>query len=226
MNRILFMQELERLLVDISEEDKVDALQYYNDYFDDAGVENEGQVIKELGTPQDIARSITDREIPSSTIEAPSVIDTDSHSNQKSSNTQYSHYKNTNNYNNRSTSTQNTKTHILNNKLLMIILLVLALPIILPVGLAIFSSLFALMMTGVGFVIGGFASLILVHTIPGTIAATKLAISGVGLMLIALGSLWTWGIFKFFKFISPQLARGITKITTGFKKNGGKTHAQ
>ncbi len=226
MNRILFMQELERLLVDISEEDKIDALQYYNDYFDDAGAENEGQVIKELGSPQDIARSITDREVPTSNIDAPSIVEGNSHTNQRSSDTRYNHYKNTNNYNNSSTSTQKTKTNLLNNKLLMIILLVLALPIILPVGFAIFSSLLALMMTGVGFVIGGFASLILVHTVPGTIVATKLAISGIGLMLIALGSLWTWGIFKFFKFISPQLAHGITKITAGFKKNGGKTHAQ
>ena len=41
MNRIEFMEELSGLLQDIPEEDRMDALNYYNDYFDDAGAENE-----------------------------------------------------------------------------------------------------------------------------------------------------------------------------------------
>lgn len=36
MNRIEFMEELSGLLQDIPEEDRMDALNYYNDYFDDA----------------------------------------------------------------------------------------------------------------------------------------------------------------------------------------------
>ena len=41
MNRVEFMETLSRLLQDIPEEDRIDALKYYNDYFDDAGSENE-----------------------------------------------------------------------------------------------------------------------------------------------------------------------------------------
>lgn len=52
MNRKQFMEELSQLLIGISEEERVEALQYYEDYFDDAGAENEQQVIEELGTPQ------------------------------------------------------------------------------------------------------------------------------------------------------------------------------
>ena len=48
MNRIEFMEELSGLLQDIPEEDRMDALNYYNDYFDDAGAENEKNVIDEL----------------------------------------------------------------------------------------------------------------------------------------------------------------------------------
>ena len=44
MNRVEFMESLSRLLQDIPEEDRIDALKYYNDYFDDAGSENEQNV--------------------------------------------------------------------------------------------------------------------------------------------------------------------------------------
>ena len=53
MNRVEFMETLSRLLQDIPEEDRIDALKYYNDYFDDAGSENEQNVIEELESPED-----------------------------------------------------------------------------------------------------------------------------------------------------------------------------
>ena len=44
MNRKQFMEQLERLLSDISEAERQEALEYYEGYFDDAGPENEGEV--------------------------------------------------------------------------------------------------------------------------------------------------------------------------------------
>lgn len=58
MNRVEFMKQLERLLGDIPENDRLDAIAYYNDYFDEAGVENEAQVIWELGSPGKVAAII------------------------------------------------------------------------------------------------------------------------------------------------------------------------
>ena len=58
MSRIEFMSELRALLADLSEEERDEALQYYNDYFDDAGAENETSIIKELGSPQKLAATI------------------------------------------------------------------------------------------------------------------------------------------------------------------------
>lgn len=58
MNRVEFMQQLERLLMDIPENDRLDAIAYYNDYFDEAGAENEAQVIRELGSPEKVAATI------------------------------------------------------------------------------------------------------------------------------------------------------------------------
>ena len=52
MDRAQFMQELEKLLADISETERQDALDFYNSYFDDAGAENEASVLRELGSPK------------------------------------------------------------------------------------------------------------------------------------------------------------------------------
>ena len=53
-----FMDKLAFLLQDLSETDREEALQYYNDYFDDAGPENEATVVEELGSPEQVAPKI------------------------------------------------------------------------------------------------------------------------------------------------------------------------
>ena len=56
MNRIDFMRRLELLLSDLPENERREAVQYYNDYFNDAGVENEEEVLESLGTPEEVAQ--------------------------------------------------------------------------------------------------------------------------------------------------------------------------
>ncbi|WP_138264476.1 DUF1700 domain-containing protein [[Clostridium] hylemonae] len=58
MNRIEFMTELAALLQNVPVEERREAMQYYNDYFDDAGEENEQRVIEELGSPAKVAGTI------------------------------------------------------------------------------------------------------------------------------------------------------------------------
>lgn len=58
MSRWEFMRRLEELLADISPNEKEEALQYYNDYFNDAGGENEQSVIESLGTPEQVAQIV------------------------------------------------------------------------------------------------------------------------------------------------------------------------
>lgn len=58
MNRLEFMKELEMLLSGIPQSEREEAIQYYNDYLNDAGVENEQEVLDSLGTPQDLAKVI------------------------------------------------------------------------------------------------------------------------------------------------------------------------
>ena len=47
MNRADFMDQLESLLQSIAPTEREEAIQYYNDYFDDAGKENEQEEVKE-----------------------------------------------------------------------------------------------------------------------------------------------------------------------------------
>ena len=58
MGRVEFISELNMLLMDLPDEERVSAIQYYDDYFADAGVEEEEKVIQELGSPEKIAASI------------------------------------------------------------------------------------------------------------------------------------------------------------------------
>ncbi len=58
MNRVDFMEQLESLLQNISPAEREEALQYYNEYFNDAGKENEQDVIEALGNPAKVAENI------------------------------------------------------------------------------------------------------------------------------------------------------------------------
>ena len=55
MSREEFMRQLEKLLMDVSEEEKREALSYYRSYFEDAGEENEERILKELESPEKVA---------------------------------------------------------------------------------------------------------------------------------------------------------------------------
>ena len=58
MNKKLFLDELHRLLSDLPPEERNQAIKYYEDYFEDAGPENEQAILKELGSPQELADQI------------------------------------------------------------------------------------------------------------------------------------------------------------------------
>lgn len=58
MTKSEFISELESLLQDISEEERLEAIQFYQNYFDDAGLENEQRVLSELGSPSKVAQTI------------------------------------------------------------------------------------------------------------------------------------------------------------------------
>lgn len=58
MNKDAFLQRLSVLLSDLSLNEREEALQYYRDYIEDAGIENEAAVLQELGSPEKLANDI------------------------------------------------------------------------------------------------------------------------------------------------------------------------
>lgn len=58
MNKHEFLKELEGLLFDISNEERLEALSYYANYFDDAGIDREQIIISELRSPAKVAAII------------------------------------------------------------------------------------------------------------------------------------------------------------------------
>ena len=57
MKRQQFMAELKQLLGDLPAEERDDALNYYEDYFNEAGPDNEQSLIMQLESPQKVAKT-------------------------------------------------------------------------------------------------------------------------------------------------------------------------
>lgn len=58
MRKDEFLEKLEMLLSDISQEEREEAMAFYRSYFDDAGVGNEARIIAELESPENVAETI------------------------------------------------------------------------------------------------------------------------------------------------------------------------
>ncbi|MEL3913131.1 DUF4097 family beta strand repeat-containing protein [Treponema pedis] len=59
MTREQFLTELEKNLSSLNKEDRENTIQFYKEYFEDAGSENEQNVIEELGSPEKLAEEIS-----------------------------------------------------------------------------------------------------------------------------------------------------------------------
>ena len=175
MNRVDFMRELERLLCDIPEHDRLDAIAYYNDYFDEAGIENEANVLRELGSPARVAAIIK------------SDLNTTGNEQAEYTETGYSDGRKGPNPNTPATRKERKQLPLA----LVIVLLVFASPLLLGVGGGLLGVVFGLLGGFIGIVVGGIGMLIggIASLVGGII---KLIVSPVkGLILIGTGSLIT-----------------------------------
>lgn len=234
MDRKEFMERLERLLWNISDSEREEALQYYNDYFDDAGEENEARVIEELGGPDQVAQKIkagcsdsaseySEQGYEDTRFRASqAVISREEAARAQAENANYA--------DNRSRR-KNPETNTW--KIIAVILLcILASPIIIPVGAAIFAAIAAVVLgiggVCIGVVVAGFSILIVGIVLIGTgvaeifvTPAVGLALAGVGCLIFALGILLSlltvWCCIK----ILPWLIRGIVGLVSyPFRKAG------
>ena len=58
MRKEEFLKQLEFLLNDIPQEERIAAMEFYRSYFEDAGIGNENRIIEELESPEKVAEII------------------------------------------------------------------------------------------------------------------------------------------------------------------------
>lgn len=219
MNRQEFLRQLESLLYAIPANERADALAYYNDYFDEAGTENEQNVIQELGSPQKVAQSIIEN----------------------LRNSGYEHvYENANGqYSQNSSKNQNTYSNKKEKKLktwqiiLLIVLAIIGSPIWmgLAIGLfgvvigiltSIFATIVSLFGSGLGLMFGGIIVAgvgvlgVMVRPLEGvTSMGVGLILTAIGILLLLLSVLITFAWL-------PKLVKSIISWIKGlFHRNEG-----
>ncbi len=237
MTRQEFMEHLEKLLWDISENERREALQYYNDYFDDAGEENEEAVLKELKSPLWVARKI----------KAGFSEGTAEYSEQGYEDTRFRDAMEMIVEEEKQSWTEDQKEAKYSSKekaadkrpdkngwklLAIILLCIFAFPVIVPLGIgllavvfgiliAIIAVIFSIMVAGVAILISGLLFFGVGIGKLFLVPAVGVALMGVGCILFALGLLLTmtlgWCGIKFL----PWLVRGVVElIRLPFRKAG------
>ena len=202
MNRAEFMKKLNALLSDISPEEREEALQYYNDYFDDAGPEQEARILAELGSPEQVAWKIKAGLSGDDSAPRPS------------------------------NPPSGKKERNLWKLLAIILLCILLAPFVIPVGIgvlavllsviiAVIATVAAILVSGIVIFIAGIfvigVGLVQLFTVP----ALGIATAGAGCLLTAFGILLSLALLWIALKVVPVVVQGIVNlIRLPFRKAG------
>ena len=219
MNRIEYMTKLASLLQDIPEVERRDAMKYYNDYFDEAGEENEEQVIREFGAPEEVAENIK--------ADLKGKTENTTHGQQEeyqSAGQQYqmNHQENkqSSEYQYGTSDNQKKKNARIGKIVLIVALAIIIGPVLIPIiggilaaGLAmvltIIVGVFALVLAGAAIAIVGISLVISGSVILLPQTAAGLALIGSGLIIMVLGVVVTVGFGKLCEVVLRGLAKGM-----------------
>lgn len=205
MNKNEYLDRLSKLLADISYEEHEEALSYYREYIEDAGVENEQRVIEELGSPEHLAQEIREglfkKGEPSKRqgepISAPEV--SANNGNGAYSNTEHSNnHDNTNDYSDYRHTPNAKQEKNKSTTILIILALVLTSPVWFSIACTVISTIFAcivgIIVATIGIGIAGFVCLIagialIITGISAFLSITVFSVSGplAGAALIGAG---------------------------------------
>ena len=219
MNRVEFMAELERLLADLPEDERQAAVQYYADYFADAGAENEAEVIRELGSPEKTAESIKadyyGRTFDESRFEHKDYMEKygQQASGQQTSGQQQAGTA--------SASGEGKKPWT--SRGLKILLIVLIAIVVWPLSLGLICAVLGILAAVVCLFAGLVIAAVCVMIAGGVTAVTGLLMSvayppaalmttGIGLLLFVLGLIATVGTVKLCMIVYPAMLRGFVEL--------------
>lgn len=210
MNRIEFMTELAALLQDVPVEERKEAMQYYNDYFDDAG-EEEKDVVKELGSPAKVAENIKKDLGIQTEISSGGAQNTGAnHTGAQDARAQDNGTQNV--------GTQEQSNHIW--KIVLIVLVVIfGLPLLLGIGggvlgllAGIIATVFSVILTAVLVVITGVLAIVAGVSFLITEPAVGLALIGGGLIAGVCGVIASVLLVKLCMIAFPAAGRWIAKM--------------
>lgn len=237
MNRKEYIERLEQLLGVLPLEEREEALQYYTDYFEDAGVEKVEEVILELGSPEEVAAKIRAGFCDNCGEYSERGYEDLRFHNQQAMMTEIEKAEGTwekidkENGNMYQIDKQNKNTNVW--KIIAIIVLVLfAAPILIPLVIAaiaivislviaVIVTFFAIALSGIAILVSGIVAIAVGITKIFAMPATGILTAGIGGVLLALGILISWGmIFVLVKMV-PWIIRGIVKLLERFFRKAG-----
>ena len=214
MNREEYMKRLADALTGVPQSEKEEALQYYSDYFDDAGVENEQDVMESLGTPENLAQTIKKEQMGQQDFSEGDTYAETSYMGET-----------------KADETQDTKKKLSGGVIaLIVILAIFASPIILSIAAAVLSAI-------VGIIAGIFSVIVAIVAVIAALICTAVALivaavaigaispfgavvlAGVGIILVAISIFLVMAVVWLFGVALPWMVKGIIKL---FKKLFGK----
>lgn len=211
MDRAEFLRQLERLLQGISPTEREEALQYYNSYFDDAGAENEQEVIRALGSPARVAENIKSGLFESG------IVETRVEASQQSRDEESRE---------KSTSKSGMPAWAI---VLIVLACVFAAPVIVPVALGIIGTLFGVIVAWFAIIFGfGVAAVALFAVLVFLVVLgcmcfvveplVSVALMGGGLICGGLGVLFLMLTVAMAGIVTPAVFRGICRLFHPHKK--------
>ena len=228
MNRMEFMAELERLLADMPEDERQAAVQYYADYFADAGEENEQDVIRELGSPEKVAESIKadyyGTEFNEANYEHKDYMEkygqrssggTDSSRADSAAGTGQSGTGSKNSAGENVAGDAGKRKPWTSNTLKIILVIVIAVmlwPASLGIALAVLGIAAALIFFFAGLVIAGGVTVIVGIVAAFAVPPVALVTAGIGLVLFVIGLIATVGTVKLCIIVYPAMLRGFVNL--------------
>lgn len=224
MNKVEFIEELKKRLEGLPSEEIENAINYYSEYFEDAGIDDETDVTISLGTAKEVAEQIILEYSLRNSEEIVKVNlskDNENKYNEDEHNTKY--------FSNEEYNKKEKKSKL--PIILIAILAVLASPLLLGLGIGAVATIFGLavglfaivisiIFGGGACILGGIVCIIAtLFAVAQSGVPTTILFIGLSLIIIGIGIMFLWLSINGFKLLILACKKLIAKITKRSEKH-------